>query len=160
MFTHVSLVTVRMQSANTACRQLMRGREKELGNTHDYSCYSVIILCIGTHFLYSSYIHAHIADSIARSNAYFGQGSGSILMNNVGCTGSESRLIDCSYSSSTSSCSHSEDAGVQCYSRKLIRQLINECKVRAIPHAWKVAPTELCALLVGLSVEKGEWKCV
>jgi hypothetical protein len=54
------------------------------------------------------------ADATARSNAYFGQGSGSILMTYVGCTGSESRLIDCSYSSSTSTCSHAEDAGVQC----------------------------------------------
>ena len=53
-------------------------------------------------------------DATARLNAYFGQGSGSILMTSVACTGSESRLIDCSYSSSTSGCNHYDDAGVQC----------------------------------------------
>jgi receptor-type tyrosine-protein phosphatase Q len=57
------------------------------------------------------------ADAVPRYNAYFGQGSGSILMSLVGCTGSESRLIDCSYSSSISGCSHYDDAGVQCQTR-------------------------------------------
>ena len=65
----------------------------------------------------SSYYH--IADAIARSDAYYGQGSGSIFLTDVGCTGSESRLIDCSYSSYTDGCSHSDDAGVQCLTSKL-----------------------------------------
>ena len=44
-------------------------------------------------------------------------------MTYVGCTGSESRLIDCSYSSATSTCSHAEDAGVQCQTSSLSFQL-------------------------------------
>ena len=35
-------------------------------------------------------------------------------MDNVGCRGTESRLIDCSYDSGTTDCSHREDAGVTC----------------------------------------------
>ena len=52
-------------------------------------------------------------DATPRLSAYFGQGTGSILRQYLGCRGSESRLVDCSSSSSVS-CSHSEDAGVTC----------------------------------------------
>ena len=50
----------------------------------------------------------------AHGLAHFGQGSGPIWMDNVACTGSESRLIDCPYSTNTSLCGHYEDAGVTC----------------------------------------------
>ena len=54
----------------------------------------------------------------AYSYAYFGQGSGPILLDNVACTGSESILANCSHLGIgiTRSCSHSEDAGVRCNS--------------------------------------------
>ena len=53
--------------------------------------------------------------AIARSSAYFGRGIGSILLDNVGCSGTESRLIDCSHNPIGShDCSHTEDAGVTC----------------------------------------------
>ena len=51
-------------------------------------------------------------DAIPRLSAYFGQGSGGILRQYLQCAGTESRLIDCSSSSST--CTHAEDAGVTC----------------------------------------------
>ena len=54
------------------------------------------------------------AGSIARTAAYFGRGTAPILLDNVACRGTESRLIDCTYSSHTSDCTHSEDAGVTC----------------------------------------------
>ena len=49
-------------------------------------------------------------------SAYFGEGSGSILLDNVTCTGSESSLASCGHLGVgiTRSCSHSEDAGVRC----------------------------------------------
>ena len=51
--------------------------------------------------------------SIARTNAYFGAGTGPINMDNVQCTGNEGLLVNCTYSS-THNCGHFEDAGVTC----------------------------------------------
>ena len=56
----------------------------------------------------------------AYSNALYGRGTGSILLDDVRCTGTESRLIDCSYDSHTADCSHSEDAAVYCSLCKLV----------------------------------------
>ena len=62
-------------------------------------------------------LHLYFATAaVAYSNAFYGQGSGPILMDNVTCTGVESGLINCTFSNHTSDCRHSEDAGVRCYS--------------------------------------------
>ncbi|XP_062390807.1 immunoglobulin superfamily member 1-like isoform X2 [Sardina pilchardus] len=51
----------------------------------------------------------------APGTAYFGQGSGNILMDDVSCSGSERSLAECSHRGfGTHDCSHSEDAGVVC----------------------------------------------
>lgn len=56
-----------------------------------------------------------IADAVAFSGGYFGAGSGTIYLDEVGCTGIETRLIDCSRSSYVyCRYGHSEDAGVRC----------------------------------------------
>ena len=44
----------------------------------------------------------------------FRGGSGPIHLDNVQCSGSESRLLNCPYDSHTLDCSHAEDAGVLC----------------------------------------------
>ena len=54
-------------------------------------------------------------DAVEFTSAHFGSGTGSIYLDSVGCSGSESRLIDCSRNSVvTCSNGHLEDAGVRC----------------------------------------------
>ena len=52
--------------------------------------------------------------------ATFGQGTGAILLDQVACTGTETRLVDCSSNPlGVHDCTHSEDAGVTCQSMSL-----------------------------------------
>ena len=57
----------------------------------------------------------YFTDAVAYSRAFYGQGTGSIWLDNVQCTGTESRLFDCPASAVGShNCGHSEDAGATC----------------------------------------------
>ena len=56
-----------------------------------------------------------IVGAVALSRATFGQGTGSIWLDQVACVGTEGRLADCPANPIGShDCSHFEDAGVRC----------------------------------------------
>ena len=63
--------------------------------------------------LFSLFLH-YTAGAVARSNAFYGRGTGTILRDRVSCTGSETRLRDCRFFTPDFFDSHFEDAGVQC----------------------------------------------
>ena len=50
------------------------------------------------------------------SEPFFGQGSGSVWLNNIRCTGSELHLDDCMHDGwgSNGNCDHNNDAGIIC----------------------------------------------
>ena len=51
----------------------------------------------------------------ANGLATYGQGSGPILLDDLACTGTETRLIDCPHNGvGTHNCAHFEDAGAVC----------------------------------------------
>ena len=53
--------------------------------------------------------------AVAFGSAHFGAGAGPIHLDDVGCSGSESRLTDCQSNVFVNCYSgHSEDAGVRC----------------------------------------------
>ena len=54
-----------------------------------------------------------ISDAQAFSNAFYGQGSGLIYLDNVQCAGSELDLFDCP-GDNTPSCTQADAAGVRC----------------------------------------------
>ena len=57
--------------------------------------------------------------AVAFSYGVFGRDAGKIMLYNIDCTGSPSRLVDCSYSLvqgySSGGCGLNEDAGIRCY---------------------------------------------
>ena len=56
-----------------------------------------------------------VTEAVAFSNAAFGPGIGPTLLDDVACSGTESRLADCSHNGiNIHNCAPSDDAGVMC----------------------------------------------
>ena len=52
---------------------------------------------------------------VAKRNAYFGTGTGPVLLSNLHCTGTETSLLECNQRSCDAIiCTHGNDAGVIC----------------------------------------------
>ena len=63
--------------------------------------------------------------AVALSGAMTDAGTGSIFLDNVQCTGTETRLRDCPANPvGTNDCSHFEDAGVTCVSSKSLNRSV------------------------------------
>lgn len=57
--------------------------------------------------------------AVARGSAYYGEGSGPILLDDVRCTGTETNLLMCSAKDfGVNNCAHREDVGVKCQACK------------------------------------------
>ena len=54
----------------------------------------------------------------AKRRAFYGQGTGVIMLNNVNCSGKELTIFECNQSKyGKNNCDHHEDAGVTCIPR-------------------------------------------
>ena len=112
---------------------------------------------------------------VALTAAYFGQGNGSIHIDNVQCSGTESALIQCTHTT-LHDCSHTEDAGVRCDAPGMIMMgLLQACMPPTIifsmlpDHYYCTylillyqtsALREMLDLLEETLTEKEEWKFV
>ena len=71
-------------------------------------------------FVYDVYFHFYfVSGVVAFTDAHFGQSAGNVLIGGVGCTGTETSLLDCSYTSGL--CQHTDDAGVRCQSELYVQ---------------------------------------
>ena len=58
----------------------------------------------------------------------FGLLSGPIFLENLACSGSEARLVDCQHNViGTHECDHSQDAAVQCFGRRNVLYVCIRC---------------------------------
>ena len=57
----------------------------------------------------------HTGMVIYATSSQFGEGSGAVLISDLGCTGSEQSLLDCPHTVYVGSyCSHTRDVGLKC----------------------------------------------
>ena len=64
-----------------------------------------------------NYCLLYTLGAVAIVNAHFGSGTGSLLLNILGCTGTEANLLSCYHRGIGvvgSNCTHSGDVGVRC----------------------------------------------
>lgn len=85
-------------------------------------CLNTCIIIVHTHYCIASYYLQTMIYVVIRPSTYayisfysFGFGMGTIWLDEVGCTGTETVISECDHSGwATHDCSHLEDAGVRC----------------------------------------------
>ena len=76
----------------------------------------------------------NLTGAVGYSFSRFGGGSGGIFLDNLGCYGYESRLLDCTRPTiGVHDCDHSADAGVRCRGREAMCAIIAFPKVTTFP---------------------------
>ena len=76
---------------------------------YDHNCFES---CINSK---NHIIHLFGLGAIAFEEAYYGEGSGYIWLDEVSCSGVESNLLSCTHDQlGMHDCDHSEDAGMRC----------------------------------------------
>ena len=98
--------------ARVACRQLGFSTTGKTAMNFIVQCLQKVQLL--ANLMKSVLCPVNYAGAVAYSSAYFGRGTGPILLDDVACSGYESRLTSCRYDSYTYDCGHYEDAGVRC----------------------------------------------
>lgn len=112
------------RDAGVVCRQL--GYAYEGKSQLLLSFVSIILVFLG---------------AIARHNAYYGRGYVSIRMSSVGCTGTETRLVNCYFSTYISYyCDHYDDAGVTCLSAVTNNTVLERSKLDDENYFWSTLP--------------------
>lgn len=77
-------------------------------------------VCRNHLYTYTHFIASYGTATSAPCCARYGQGSGQIVLDNVGCTGTEMNIFDCpSNGINQHNCIHAEDAGAVCEGESL-----------------------------------------
>ena len=73
----------------------------------------VLHIILDKHCYFNTQYVILFVSGTAFGRAYFGQGIGAIVMDDVECAGTESSLVNCTHTTNHN-CNHGEDAGVKC----------------------------------------------
>ena len=83
----------------------------------------------------------------AVTNAYYGRGNGTVWLDNVECTGTETSLLNCSSNNfgpvDPNCLDHHNDAGVVCFDGRFTRQVSQYSKTSLIRAAWPMGAHNL-----------------